>query len=203
MEKPNFKHEAKIITALPEYEDAFINYFQDTTRSFMSLKNELLSGIGTVSHEGPARMRTNADEVMLDKEPAKIEIKFNIPFDVILRTDVEALMSSIDEASDSGIESLVPQIFQFLGEVCDASGQVVDGRGQPFSFDLFLELLEKIEITFNDDGSPNMPTLFIHPNMRKVLEDNPPSEEQQKQMEELISRKRDDFFAKKRTRKLY
>ncbi|GMK41955.1 hypothetical protein PCCS19_50140 [Paenibacillus sp. CCS19] len=203
MEKPNLKHEAKIITALPEYEDAFINYFQDTTRSFMSLKNELLSGIGTVSHEGPARMRTSTDEVMLDKEPAKIEMKFNIPFDVILRTDVEALMTSIDEASDSGIESLVPQIFQFIGEVCDASGQVVDGRGQPFSFDLFLELLEKIEITFNDDGSPNMPTLFIHPNMRKVLEDNPPSEEQQKQMEELISRKRDDFFAKKRTRKLY
>lgn len=60
MENQNSKFEAKIITTLPEYKDAFINYFQDTTRTFMSLKNELLSGIGTVSHEGPARMRTSA-----------------------------------------------------------------------------------------------------------------------------------------------
>lgn len=203
MENQNSKIEAKVITTLPEYENAFINYFQDTTRSFMSLKNELLSEIGTVSHEGPARMRTSADEMMLDKEPATVEMKFNLPFDVILKTNVEGFMESIDEASDSGIESLAPQLFQFLGEVCDASGQVVDGRGQPFSFDLFLELMEKIEITFNDDGCPNMPTLVIHPNMRKVLEDNPPTEQQQKQMDDLISRKRDEFFAKKRTRKLY
>lgn len=203
MEKPSPKTDSRIITGLPEYEDAFIQYFQETTRSFMSLNNEFLSGIGTTSHEGPALMRTSADDVILDKEPAKVEIKFNVPFEVILKTDIEAFMVSIDEASESGIESLVPQLFEFLSEVCDANGQVVDGRGRPFSYDLFLELIEKIEISFNDDGTPNMPTLVIHPDMRKVLEANAPSEQQQKQMEELISRKRDDFFAKKRTRKLY
>ncbi|KQY93604.1 hypothetical protein ASD24_20775 [Paenibacillus sp. Root52] len=32
-------------------------------------------------------MRTSTDEIMLDKEPEKIEMKFIIPFDVILELD--------------------------------------------------------------------------------------------------------------------
>ncbi|MEX1029092.1 MAG: hypothetical protein WDZ91_03485 [Paenibacillaceae bacterium] len=104
--KPKLSAEARIITSLPEYEDAFIKYFQNTTNTFMSLNNELLSGIETSYFEGPVRMRTSTDEVFLDKEPVKVEIKFNVPFEVIIKTDVEALMESIDRASESGIRTL-------------------------------------------------------------------------------------------------
>jgi hypothetical protein len=203
MTKQKSDANSKIVIELPEYEVVFKQYFQETIRSFMSIKNELLSGIQISSFEGPIQIRTNTDDTFLDREPAQVEMKFSIPIDAIIKTDVESLMVSIDNASDSGIESLVPQIYSFLHEVCELSGQVVDGKGQPFSFDLFLELLEKIDITFNDDGSPNMPTLVIHPEMKKILEENQPNEEQKKRLEELILRKRDDFFAKKRTRKLY
>jgi hypothetical protein len=74
----------------------------------------------------------------LDKEPAQVEMKFSIPIFAIIKNDVESLMLSIDNASDSGIESLVPQIYSFLNEVCELSGQVVGGKGQPIRQDNIL-----------------------------------------------------------------
>lgn len=195
--------ETKNTIEFPEYETAFKDYFSDTVQQFMDLKNQLVSGTNKSSFEGPVHMRTNTDEAIIDKEPTLVEMKFVIPFDVIIKTDVEAFMESIEDASNSGIESLMPQLFKFLGEVCEVSGQVVEGKGQSFSYDLFLELIEKIEISFKDDGTPNMPTLFISPSMEKIIKKIQPTEEQTKRLEEVISQKRDDFFAKKRTRKLY
>jgi len=127
----------------------------------------------------------------------------SIPFDAIINTDIECFLETIDHASNSGVDSLVPQLFSVLREACEESGQVVDCKGEPFSFELVLKLLEKIEITFDKDGSPSMPTMFVHPSMIKVLEENMPTEDQKNQMDQLIARKKDEYFAKKRTRKLY
>lgn len=203
MEEQKPKTKATAISELPEYETIFSQFFQDTVNTFMSLKSDMLPGIQMSNHEGPISMRTNVNEEVIDKEPSLVEMSFNIPYESIINTDINCLIMAIEEASDSGLQSLIPQVFDFLSEVCEASGQVVDGKGQPYSFDLFLELLEKIEITFEDDGTPNMPTMVVNPKMREVIEKNPPTKEQEKKMEELINKKRNDFFAKKRTRRLY
>lgn len=203
LEEQKPKINAKSISELPEYETMYLQFFQDTVNTLMSLKSEVLPDIQISNHEGPISMRTNVNEEVIDKAPSLVEMSFNIPYESIINTDINCLIMAIEEAADSGLQSFIPQVFDFLSEICEAGGQVVDGKGQPFSFDLFLELLEKIDITFEEDGTPNMPTMVVNPKMREVIEKNPPTKEQEKKVEELINKKRDDFFAKKRTRRLY
>ncbi|WP_339181102.1 hypothetical protein [Oceanobacillus sp. FSL W7-1293] len=204
MGKKKLKDNTPSIINFPEYETAFMTYFQETVNNFIDLKNEIFEGIKKNKHDGPISMRTETSENdFLDKAPTKIEMSFSLPVEAILNTDVEALIVEIDKASDSGLESLIPQLINYLSEVTEKTGQVVDAKGKGFSFDFLLEMIEKIEISFEDDGTPIMPTLLVNPKMKETILKNIPTNDQEKRMEEIISKKRDDFFAKKRTRRLY
>ena len=195
--------ETKVYTVsrFPEYAEPFLEYFLTVCRSLLTVKNEVLSKMATVSTERTGPIRTPIEGNPIDFEPVTVETTFKIPNTAILNSEVEQLIVSIDEASDSELASLMPQIFKFISDVCEASGQVVHGNGQPFSWEHIIELYEKVEMSFDEEGNPSQ-LLVTHPDMIKVMEENPPTEEQQRRMEQVKERKRAEFFAKKRTRKL-
>ncbi|WP_142383542.1 hypothetical protein [Bacillus sp. T33-2] len=192
----------RLISELPEYQTAYFNFFSHAVNQFMDLKNVLYSGSNKSSLEGPARIRTTADDILIEKEPMEVEMNFVLHNQVVMNTDVETFMETVEDASDSGIQSLMPQLFNSILDVCEASGQVVSGEGQPFTFDTLLDGLEKMDIRFNEDGSPIMPTLYINPANKDQILNIKPTEEQLKRREIILSKKRADFFAKKRTRRL-
>jgi hypothetical protein len=69
---------------------------------------------------------------------------------------------------------------------------------------MYMAALEKIELQFDRDGQPILPTLVVHPTMAKHLASlPPPTEEQQKAYSDLIERKRGEFNARRRYRKLH
>jgi cytochrome c556 len=48
-------------------------------------------------------------------------------------------------------------------ETAESVGNVVHGGERPYDPDLFLEMLEKVSISFDEDGNPQMPTAFVSP----------------------------------------
>jgi len=61
------------------------------------------------------------------------------------------------------------QLFARMDEIAEENGMVVDARGRPFSVDLFIEGLEKMDIDFDASGKPIMPGCVVHPsNMEKL-----------------------------------
>jgi hypothetical protein len=106
--------------------------------------------------------------------------------------------------ADERLSIVMQHFFRAFERTCDAAGTGTDARGKPFSFELYLAGLEKIELQFDRDGQPILPTLVVHPTMAKQLESlPPPTEEQLRAYNDLIERKRKEFNARRRYRKLH
>jgi len=74
----------------------------------------------------------------------------------------------------------------------------------PLALSFSLEGLERIDIMFDREGKPMLPTLVMHPSMAEHVRSLPPiTPEQQRAMDDLIERKRTEFNARRRYRKLH
>jgi hypothetical protein len=190
------------ISLFPEYAKPFKEFYLTTCRSLLAAKDELLSKIPIETTERTGPIRTPVEGNPIDFKPIAVTSKFKISTEAIVNCDVEQFLFSTDEAVDSERASLMPQFFQFVSDICEASGQVVDAQGQPFSWDFIIDLIDKVEMTFDENGRL-LQTIVVSPDMLKIIEANPPTIEQQQLLDQLIDRKRDEFLAKKRSRRIY
>lgn len=72
-------------------------------------------------------------------------------------------------------------------------------------FDAIYEMFETIELSFEDDGSISKGFMWVmHPEMVETMKrfEAEMTTGQRKKLEELIDRKREEFFARRRRRKL-
>jgi hypothetical protein len=67
---------------------------------------------------------------------------------------------------------------------------------------MILDLIEKIDFGFDDEGNPIYPTLVLSPKMIEKLKTIKPTPEQEQRKKRIIEQKRAIFNAKKRTRRL-
>ena len=63
-------------------------------------------------------------------------------------------------------------------------------------------MLERMEIEFDEHGEPILPTMIGPPAIAVKIEDNPITPEQEQRKAEILARKKTEFYAKKRTRRL-
>jgi len=92
--------------------------------------------------------------------------------------------------------------FKGLADITNATGNVLNAEGKPFSYDMFLDLLDMVEIDFDEKGNPNYPTLIISPQIEEKIKNTKPTLVQIKREQEIVARKKAEFDAKKRTRRL-
>ena len=97
-------------------------------------------------------------------------------------------------------------IFSEMDTILDKAGRTTDAGGQNFSFELWLNTLEKLEIEFDEDGKPVMPAAVIPPAMlptvNRVFAEADQDAEKKQLLRDLIERKREEFNAKEANRKL-
>jgi len=77
-------------------------------------------------------------------------------------------------------------------------GNVVDARGQPLSEELILRAIEKMEHSFEPDGTWNPPTLLVPPGVLNQLMKNASAHGSEssgfdRSLKRILERKRDDF----------
>lgn len=89
-----------------------------------------------------------------------------------------------------------------MDEITNATGNVVRADGQPISWDLISDMLEKMPLDFDEQGNPLMPTMYASPEGAAQAREMTPTPEQQLRRSEIIERKRAEFYAQKRTRRL-
>lgn len=97
-------------------------------------------------------------------------------------------------------------LHDFMDEITKSTGNRVDAKGKEFTFDLFIETIEKIDMDFDDNGKPYMPTLVISPDMAiKVKQElanieNDPL--QKERFDKLINKKKEEWHVRESNRKL-
>jgi len=188
---------------LPEYEKAYAVVLMESFNGLAQANDPVLNMISRTSmDELPSGEVPQGTTFGASGPPLEFEMTFRIANDAVRFTDVNEWAASVQASVDEALPSHMAKIFGRINEITENAGQVIDAGGRPFSGALFLELLEKIQIDFDDNGKPRMPTLIVSPEMAERLAQNPPTPDEMRQFDALIEKKRKEFYARRRVRKL-
>lgn len=190
--------------ALTDYEDAFRRVMGDTINALMRANDPVLGMIPEETREHIEISRnTFASGEVVDGPPMEVPMRLEIQNIDVVSGNVDGLLASLNAAAAEGASILVRQVFDRIGRLTAAAGTSVDAKGQPLSWDLLLTALERIEIDFDERGRPIWPTLVMHPDMFLKLKALPPPDQAQEgQLADLLKRKREEFDARQRRRRL-
>lgn len=192
---------SKVSFEILRYERETILFFEQVLRGFMSL-DPLLGSIQSSStvHRGPTR-NVRGDN-LLDQQASAIQSEASLDIEAVRKTDVDEHTTFMYALAQSTMSSLKKSFFKGLDEIVSATGNSIDAKGKQFSFDKFLDALEKMHINFDTQGQPIMPTMVVPPTISNKVFETKPTPEQEKRQVEILARKKEEHDAQKRTRKL-
>jgi hypothetical protein len=190
-----------ITFVIQEYEQAMYRFVQQVLAGFSAV-DPLLGqmGRGSTAHNGPIRNVRGPSPI--DQVMPPVEVESRIDHDSIRNTDIEDYTRMLHELATANIRVTKRQSLHDIGEVSEAVGTSIDAEGAPFSFDMVLDGLERISLEFDDEGNPLLPTLLMHPRMLDAIREFRPTPEQEGRQAEIIERKRREYHAQKRNRRL-
>jgi hypothetical protein len=187
-------------TTIPEYDAAATSLATAVIKALAFARSPVLSQIPQSPATELAKDDAPVDIAHGAYAPIGVKNVLTERFDTVLATDVDEWISMLDEQGDKAAEQLETQFFAFMHKVTEDAGQVIDARGRPLTHDLVLDMFEKLQIDFDEDGQPQMPTIVVPPKVYEKLGE--PTPEQMKRRDEIIERKRSEFLARRRVRKL-
>jgi hypothetical protein len=197
--------DSELIFLLPEYTSAFNLFVHSAINELTRASDPVLKGMPTENRaELNSAQYTLPSGETLEMPPIEVRPQATLDGNAMLTGDLNALHVFIYEMAHSSLEQLIPQFFQHVSTVADAFGNSVDARGQPLSHDLLLDMFEKKQWSFKDDGSfSDGEMMLVHPETYKKIQELPPrTPEQEQRWCDLIERKRQEFYAGKRTRRI-
>lgn len=160
----------------------------------------------TMQHEGSDGTYSTVDGTVRKKDYQRMEVNYRIEYKDVPDMTLENVFSLFQQKGKEMGEQMGRYMFKTVDEITKESGNIVDSHGKPFSLDLMFETIEKMQIPFDEQGNPVMPTLVIHPNMSPRLKEIMEKEEVVKEYEErhkkLIEQKRKEWNEEQNSRKL-
>lgn len=183
------------------YDQAMMNFFEQVMEGFLS-EDPFLGKIprSSSSHSGPIRNVRGPSP--LDQKSCPIEITTSLKVEGIRQTNFEEFTVFLYEFAHSHQESLGRQFFQGLEEITTATGNTVNAAGNPFSWEYFNTLIEMMPIEFDENDQPKLPTMIANPKALEKIKGIKATPEQEVRFSEIIERKRVEFHAQARTRRL-
>jgi hypothetical protein len=141
-------------------------------------------------------------------EPKQTVIPISVGRAALIEEGVNAYMKAMMGAVGQQQQNLAQLFHEKMNEVTERTGNKVDAGGQPFSPSLFLDLFEKVDIDFDEDGEPDMSSvrIVVHPKLGRLLQQKVPEWEAdpvfQQRRDEIIARKRIEWSDRESNRKL-
>lgn len=157
-------------------------------------------------HEGNKMMTESEGGAVDVSSLRKFEETIEISLDEMNKLTHEELLSKFTEAAESVGRKISDFSFDRIKEITDKTGNIVNAKGRPFSPDLFLEMLEKIWIDFDENGKPQYPTVVVAPGQvnyyEKAMQEIFEKEDLKKRHDEIIEAKRKEWHERENNRKL-
>jgi hypothetical protein len=184
---------------LPKYNSAIIRLIADVKKG-LELTDPILSQIRTIRSSHGGAIRQVSQPKVLETEMQEFSVEGMVEADWFFKTNVDGFVKFMLEFNESFNSQIKKQLFESVSQITDATGNIVDGKGKNF-WDSYIEMINKVEMYFDENGEHNY-QIYINPETAKKLEGAPPTKEQIGKIESAISSKRDEYNAKKRTRRL-
>jgi hypothetical protein len=190
---------SKISLTLTEYDSAMTRLVREI-KDGLEKTDPILREIQRVpiAHEGTTRQVSSPKVVETSVKDFSAVV--NIHRKSFLETNVETFVEFVWKLSDSLISETTNYLFETISLTTEAVGNVVNVEGKDL-WDDQIEMLEKTYVRFDDNGNHNA-KFYVPPDTLKKLSANPPTAEQQQRWNQVLSAKREEYYAKKRTRRL-
>lgn len=166
------------------------------------LFNPILGQISSYKKIHPGGFHYAHNDKELNTELKAIESVIELKYDDILNFNFDAFCEQIYSYAKQRLDQIEESIFNSVSEVSELTGNVVDNRGKPITAELLLQLLEKLELSFDEEGKFHIPSLVVSPETMKEIKKIEAGEDYQKKYLEIIEKKRKQYNAKKRIRRL-
>ncbi len=187
-----------------EYELGAVRWFSEAVTEMQRALHPLLAQIPRVELvEGPLPPEdggTLPGEASPLYKPMKISHEWTVSVEDVVEFNTEQFLADLHAmAHDTGAQ-MVRGFIDHVSEVTDQTGNVIDGAGRDF-FDGFAEVLETIDLSFDEQGRPNL-TILMHPDQMEQLKDKQPTAEQEARINAILERRREEWRASRRRRDL-
>lgn len=191
--------QAVALFRLPEYDEAFGRYLSEAMHGLAGAIDPILAKIPRVVVGRMYRGR-NSVEATTTVDPPGMETRntFGLNHDLIASGDVDGFLAAIYSLAEQYVASVMPQFFANVSMVTDAFGNTHDAGGQAFSWDMYLDLLEGMEVAFDENDNPVLPTMITGPDFTAPEI----TEEQDVRKEAILAGKRDAYLARRRYRRI-
>ena len=138
------------------------------------------------------------EEVEMKEAEGKMEIKLK----EIEEMTHERILDKIDTVAREMAKQIAKSGYEVIDKAAQEVGNVTSADSEPLSIDLLLEGLEKMHLSFDEDGQPSGLTLVAHPKMSSALEKIYSQIESHPRYQELMERKREEWRVRENNRKL-
>lgn len=192
----------------PRIKEKFVEAINEYLESLIR-QEPLLSQFRTERHFEGNRISSKTESGELYQSSyKKISAESSVKREDVIAKGHMAFIENIQNVAEEIKKQQAKLMFDTIKEVTDRTGNVVNGKGQPFTHELFMESLEKIDIDFDDQGKPCLSNyrVVVSPELWAQLKDKLPeweaNPEYKKKFEELIERKRKEWSDRESNRKL-
>jgi hypothetical protein len=175
----------------PKVREYTSNLLHESFEQHVAAQTGVMRDIKAVMmHEGH-RMKLVRSDGSIEQHPMKkMETTIRLGKDDLEKKGLQAVLEAMNEAAADLAEKQSRFFFQRLEETLEGTGQTCDAGGRPFTFDLMLQALEMVDIDFDEQGNPILPTLVSGRAAWEAAQKWIVTDEQRKQHKELIERKR-------------
>ncbi len=184
---------------LPEYDEAFRTFLSKAMNGLAAAKDPMLARVPRVKTRRMYRGQNSigaADKV--ETPLMSTRNTFGFSHEVVVDCDIEGVGGELDAAAERYVAAVMPQVFANLSLITTAFGNTHDVGWKPFTWDMFLDILDGMEVAFDRDDNPIVPTLVVGLGFQAPKM----TPEQQSRMGAILDAKRATHLAGRRSRQL-
>jgi len=195
---------------IPDFPDEKEKLMQLWNKYLQKKISENLGFLGTL----PQYRNYEGDQWKLSREDGSVEVidydhiqgLLDINVDEVPDLTPEKIRQKLDNLANEIAAQMSKNTYAEISRVTKLSGNEIDAKNKPFSKELFLELIEKVVLDFDQNGDLNQPTMVMDPvfwekNKDKIMAWEK-DEEFVRKHEQLIAKKKEEWIDRENNRKL-
>lgn len=133
---------------------------------------------------------------------SEIKIETNTTIDDIINYDIEKISENIYSLANQRLQQMFKIFITTMDQITNLTGNITNAQGKPFSLDMILDLLEKVDIGFDGEGNARLPQILVGPDLGDKMKNLKMTESQEKRFAEIIEKKKKEFYDQKCYRRL-
>lgn len=200
----NSERDGMVSVAAPEYDIATLKWINATTEAVMRAIDPLYASLGQELMPATPATTVQFDDGQDDLvvEPMTITVEHAVSIDALIAGDFRELHELIQVNAEQSVRQIITNMVSVLDTVTERTGNQVNATDGDL-VDAFITALERTEVSFDDNGRPTS-MMFGSPEMVEQLAEAEANmtAEQSRRLSDVMTRKRAEFYASRRRRRL-